>query len=73
MFKAASLMNRLSNQPTVVHILNGLQFGGNETLCLQLSFANAPKDVHNILLILNPDHQENATPLSANSRIIYRF
>jgi len=50
-------MNRLSNQPTVVHILNGLQFGGNETLCLQL-LRHAPKDVHNILLILNPDHQE---------------
>jgi glycosyltransferase involved in cell wall biosynthesis len=50
-------MAHLTNQPTVVHILNGLQFGGNETLCLQL-LRHAPQKVHNTLLVLNSDHQE---------------
>lgn len=45
------------DSPVIVHILNGLRFGGNETLCLQL-LRQAPPQVHNILLNLDAAHQE---------------
>ena len=38
---------------TIVHVLNGLAFGGTENLCLQLLLHSPPK-VRNILINLNP-------------------
>lgn len=42
---------------TVVHVLNGLAFGGIENLCLQLLLHSPPK-VRNILINLEPEHLE---------------
>lgn len=42
---------------TVVHVLNGLRFGGNETLCLQL-LRHSPANVRNVLLNIDPSHTE---------------
>lgn len=39
---------------TIIHVQNGLPFGGNENLCLQI-LRHPPTDVHNILLNLNPE------------------
>lgn len=45
-----------SNQKKImiVHVQNGLPFGGNENLCLQI-LRHSPIDVHNVLLNLNPE------------------
>jgi glycosyltransferase involved in cell wall biosynthesis len=40
-------------RPTVVHVLGGLGFGGNETLCLQL-VRHGPPDVANVVLYQDP-------------------
>ena len=40
-------------RPTVVHVLGGLGFGGNETLCLQI-VRHAPPEVDNVLIYRDP-------------------
>ena len=40
-----------------VHILTGLPFGGNESLCLQI-LKHAPENIENILLNVDPSRQE---------------
>ena len=40
-------------RPTVVHLLGGLGFGGNETLCLQL-VRHAPPEVANVVIYQDP-------------------
>lgn len=42
---------------TVVHVLNGLRFGGNESLCLQL-LRHAPPNVRNVLVNIDPSRTE---------------
>ena len=42
---------------TVVHVLNGLAFGGNEALCLQL-VRHAPPHTRHQVLNLNPGNQD---------------
>lgn len=42
---------------TVVHVLNGLAFGGTENLCFQL-LRHSPPNVQNILIYLDPKRQE---------------
>jgi glycosyltransferase involved in cell wall biosynthesis len=46
---------------TIVHILNGLRFGGLETHCLQL-LRRAPSDVRSVVINLAPQHVENSRP-----------
>jgi glycosyltransferase involved in cell wall biosynthesis len=46
-------------RPTVVHLLNGLGFGGNETLCLQL-VRHAPPGVANVVIYQDPARREMA-------------
>lgn len=43
-----------TSRRTIVHVLNGLAFGGTENFCLQL-LCHAPSNVQNVLLNLNPD------------------
>ncbi|MBD2459664.1 glycosyltransferase [Oscillatoria sp. FACHB-1407] len=58
MSDAASLINnQKSTQPVIVHVINGLRFGGNETLCLQL-LRHAPSHVQNVLLNVDSQYQE---------------
>lgn len=42
---------------TVVHVLNGLRFGGNESLCLQL-LRHAPPGVRSVLVNIDPSRTE---------------
>jgi glycosyltransferase involved in cell wall biosynthesis len=44
-------------RPTVVHLLSGLGFGGNETLCLQL-LRHAPPGVANVVIYQDPARTE---------------
>jgi glycosyltransferase involved in cell wall biosynthesis len=44
-------------RPTVVHLLSGLGFGGNETLCLQL-VRHAPPGVANVVIYQDPARTE---------------
>lgn len=39
---------------TIIHVQNGLPFGGNENLCLQI-LHHSPTNVHNVLINLNPE------------------
>ena len=48
---------KTKQKKTVVHVLNGLPFGGNENLCLQI-LHHSPANVQNILLNLNSEHLE---------------
>lgn len=48
---------------TVVHVLNGLRFGGNESLCLQL-LRHAPPDVRNVLVNIEPSRTEMSSVFS---------
>ena len=43
--------------PTVVHVLNGLGLGGNETLCLQI-VRHAPPGVANVVIYQDPARAE---------------
>ena len=49
--------NLEARQKTIVHVLNGLDFGGNENLCLQILKHSSP-DVQNVLVNLNSEHLE---------------
>jgi glycosyltransferase involved in cell wall biosynthesis len=44
-------------RPTVVHLLSGLGFGGNETLCLQI-VRHAPSHVANVVIYQDPQRTE---------------
>ena len=44
-------------RPTVVHLLSGLGFGGNETLCLQI-VRHAPPGVANVVIYEDPARTE---------------
>lgn len=46
-----------TKETTLVHVLNGVAFGGVEALCLQL-LRHAPPHVQSVLINLNPDCQE---------------
>jgi len=46
-----------ANKPIIVHVLNGLPFGGNENLCLQV-LHQSPKKFKNILINLFPNRME---------------
>lgn len=48
---------KVNDQLLIIHVLNGLAFGGIENLCLQI-VKHSPKDVNNILINLDPAHQE---------------
>jgi glycosyltransferase involved in cell wall biosynthesis len=48
----------MSPRPLVIaHVLNGLRFGGNESLCLQL-IKHSPADTRHVLFNLNPSRVE---------------
>ena len=47
--------NLETRHKTIVHFLNGLHFGGNENLCLQIIKHSSP-DVQNVLVNLNSEH-----------------
>ncbi|MBK4728705.1 glycosyltransferase [Oxynema sp. CENA135] len=46
-----------NQKATIVHVLNGLAFGGNENLCLQL-LQHSPPNVNKILIYLDPQRQD---------------
>lgn len=46
-----------ANKPIIVHVLNGLQFGGNENLCLQV-LHQSPQNINNILINLFANRTE---------------
>jgi glycosyltransferase involved in cell wall biosynthesis len=48
---------KIEKNKIVVHVLNGLPFGGNENLCLQI-LRHSPANVQNILLNLNSERLE---------------
>lgn len=48
---------KIEKNKIVVHVLNGLPFGGNENLCLQI-LRHSPVNVQNILLNLNSERLE---------------
>ncbi len=51
------VLQQTSQKKKVLHVLNGLPYGGNENLCLQI-LHHAPDDVENILLNLNSQRLE---------------
>lgn len=48
---------QVKSSPVVIHVINGMGFGGTENICLQV-MKHAPPNVQNILLNLNPEQQE---------------
>lgn len=44
-----------ASRSTVVHVLNGFNYGGIENLCLQL-LQHSPPQVKNVLISINPDY-----------------
>ena len=59
-----ALSSLLLTMPTIVHVLNGLCFGGVETNCLHL-LKHAPAGVRSILYNLDPTHSEMAAQFRA--------